>query len=73
MARKMESLVIGMLVLGPALLGIGALFAAIYFFRRRSPTGKQEMWQHLIGGAFLVVALGVGACYGTLFLGGLRL
>jgi hypothetical protein len=65
----MDSLAFGMLVFGPAVLGIGALVAAIYFFQRRSPTGKQEVWQHLIGGAFLVVALGIGACYGLMILG----
>lgn len=59
------------LVYGPALLGVAALLGIIALsqrVRRREPGHRVGLY---VGIAFLsVVALGIGTCYGMLFLAG---
>jgi hypothetical protein len=65
-----EDFVLTLLVAGPLVVALGSLIAAIYFFQRKAPSGQRELWQMVVGAAFLVVSLGIGACYGLVFMSG---
>ena len=62
----------GLLVFGPAILGLTSLGLAIFLFARARGTesgDEPSTWRFALGSVLLVVALGIGACYGVFFLG----
>ncbi|MEO0322854.1 MAG: hypothetical protein AAF447_07840 [Myxococcota bacterium] len=77
-----EGIVLGLLVFGPALVGLLALALGVWLvasYKGRDDlqggagTGGSQVWKLVIGGTCLVAALGIGGCYGVMFLGaGLR-
>lgn len=61
---------VGLLVLiaGPAVLGLSALAGGIFLLAKRPMRGTADTLVTVVGALLLLVALGVGACYGALFL-----
>lgn len=65
---KAEELVIFALVLSPAFLGLGALAGGVFLLVKRPMRGTADTLVTVVGALLLLVSLGVGACYGALFL-----
>jgi hypothetical protein len=59
-----------LLLFGPALLGLGALIAGVSLLLRDRPEDdRPRLWRAFLGGCCLLIALGIGSCYATMFLG----
>lgn len=57
-----------LLLFGPAALGLAALAGGIFLLVKRPMRGTADTVVTVVGALLLLVALGVGACYGALFL-----
>ena len=67
-----ESLVIGLMIAAPAVVGLVALIAGVVLFGTAGDKDAPYRTVKLaLGAMMLVVALGVGACYGVMLFGGL--
>lgn len=67
-----ESLVIGLMIAAPAVIGLVALIAGVVLFGTAGSKDAPYRTVKLVFGAMMmVVALGVGACYGVMLFGGL--
>ena len=66
-----ESLVIGLMLATPAVMGLVAFIAALVLFGTAGKQDKFRVVKFVIGGILLTIALGIGACYGMMLVGGL--
>ncbi len=57
------------LVVAPALVGLGALAGGAFLLVKRPMKGTADVVVTVVGSLLLLVALGIGACYGVVFLG----
>ncbi|MEM1414620.1 MAG: hypothetical protein AAGH15_06960 [Myxococcota bacterium] len=72
-----EEWILGALFLGPLVMAlvclvVGILLIASHGKKDEHGQRKTDTWKLVIGGLMLVAALGVGGCYGMLFLGGIH-
>ena len=75
-----EELILGLLVFGPALIGLASAIVGIWLiasYRGRDPgagppDGGGQVWKIVLGVTCLIAALGIGGCYGLMFLGGVH-
>jgi hypothetical protein len=58
-----------LLVAVPAVIAVSALVAAIILFAtaNKAPNASGRTTRLVVGGVLLVLALGIGACYGAVF------
>ena len=65
----MEGLGMILLLLGPALVALAALWLAIVLLRRPKPLPHQPfpIGRYLAIGVLLLLFLGIGTCYGAMF------
>ena len=67
-----ESLVIVLMMAAPAVLGLFALIASLVLFGTAGKKDEAYRTVKLVFGVLLMtVALGIGACYGVMLVGGL--
>jgi hypothetical protein len=66
---RMDGLFVALMVFGPALLGLGALIAGLTLLLRHREDEQPRLWHALLGSCCLLIALGIGGCYATMFLG----
>lgn len=60
-----------LLVVGPALVGITALVVGIVMLQKPQGAEVNTTARVVVASICLLLALGIGACYGVMFLGGL--
>ena len=66
-----ESLVIFLMIAAPAVLGLFALIASVVLINTTREEDGYRTVKLIAAAMMLVVALGVGACYGVVLFGGL--
>jgi hypothetical protein len=65
----MESFLLYLIDIGPALFALAAFVGGILVLQRRAPGSRRETVQTVIGVTLVMIGLGIGACYGMMFLG----
>jgi hypothetical protein len=65
----MGELPVTLLIFGPAVLGLVVLVVGIVMLQRPKDASVNTTARVVIGTICLLAALGIGACYGLLFLG----
>ena len=60
-----------LMLIGPAVLGLACLGVGIALFANsKTPEGKTQVVHVVFATIFILAALGIGSCYGVMFLGG---
>ena len=57
------------MIAAPGVFGLAALVGSIILFRSARPDANDRIARLVAGSILLTVALGVAACYGTMFIG----
>lgn len=70
---KADELMIIALIASPGVFGLLALAFGVFLLSRTRPGGKRETGATVGGILLLLTGLGIGACYGAIFLGGMNL
>jgi hypothetical protein len=65
----MDSIGFMLLIFGPALIGLTALVVGIVMLQKPKDAEVNSTARAVIGAICLLIALGVGACYGIMLLG----
>lgn len=66
----MDGVFLGVLIFGPAVLGIVSLVFAIKLLQRPKEQPTHTTARTVFGVLALLAALGIGACYALMFVGG---